>query len=455
MKAVFAHTQTYSLKGNGKSRSIAELCDEAARKDGAVPHVANPRRPRIIVGIDPSSIPTLIEERAEKQNRFLRSRRKEEPDQAGSLRAIRADTHVLVASVYSYPTPVIEHDPDQYERWLADVVKFVTRDAAASGLEVLTIVEHLDETYPHVHVHAVPAITKTNPRMNAKKCHAGHIAQDDHIASGSPSRAYKQAMREWQDAFHREVGERHGQARTGPKRRRLDRATWKADKERLEILRLRAVEEHAVSGAKVKFEEQARAMAETLARQARDLKKREELIAADREAAQSARLAAKDEAERIVQAARDREPGIAAAAEREVASNLAASRRELETLSKDLGLERQRLRFEKEKFEQDRQGAIQDAARTTVHVIAAVFTGGAGVGKDGGFFIAIDELRKRVIDMRISPALADVVRAVGDLWQGLKDCLSVEERAEEVGRARAWAERASDAASPSTGGPSR
>ena len=458
MKAAFAHTQTYSRKGNGKSRSIADICDEAARRDGAVPHVANPQAPRIIEGMNPSDIPAIIEERAQAQNRFLRQRRKELPDRAGELRGIRADTHVLVASVYSYPTPVAEYDTEQYERWLTDVVQFAKRDAAATGLEIMTIVEHLDETYPHVHVHAVPEITATNPRLNARRCHVGHIAQDDHIArnkSGSPSRSYKQAMSAWQDQYHREVGERHGQARTGPKRRRLDRATWKADKDRLEILRQRAVEEHAVSDAKVQFEEQAREMAQTLARQARDLRKKEEFVDADRMAAQSARLVAEREADCIVQAARDREPGIAAAAEREVASRLATSRRELETLSKDLSVERQRLRVEKDTFEQSRQSAIQDATRTAVQVIAAVFTGEAGIGKDGNFFIATDDLRKRVIDMRISPILADVVRAVGDLWHGLKDRLSVEKRAEEEVRARAWAKRASDAVPPSTGGPSR
>ena len=101
----------------------------------------------------------------------------------------------------------------------------------------------------------------------------------------------------------------------------------------MEILRQRAVEEHAVSDAKVKFEEQAREMAQTLARQARDLQKKEELVEADRLAAHAARSVAEDEADRIIEAAREREPAIAAAAQREVASNLDASRRELEALS--------------------------------------------------------------------------------------------------------------------------
>ena len=169
MKAVFAHVQTYSRKGNGKSRSIADICDEAARRDGAAPHVPNPREPRIVEGMNPADIPALIEKRAQAQNRFLRQQRKELPDRAGELRGIRADTHVLVASVYSYPTPVAEYDTEQYERWLTDVIQFAKRDAAATGSEIMTIVEHLDETYPHVHVHAVPEITATNSRLNVKR----------------------------------------------------------------------------------------------------------------------------------------------------------------------------------------------------------------------------------------------------------------------------------------------
>lgn len=458
MKAIFAHVQTYSRKGNTKSRSVADICDEAARRDGAERHVSNPRKPRIVEGMNPADIPDLIEQRVAEQNRVLRAQRKEAPDRAASLRGIRADTHVLVASIFSYPTAVAEYDQDHYERWLADVVLFAKKDARENGLEIKAVVEHLDETYPHIHVHAVPNITAENPRMNAKRCHAGHIAQDDHIArsaSGSPSRAYKAAMTHWQDRYHAEVGQHHGQARTGPKRRRLDRATWKADQERLEILRLRAVEEHAVSDAKAKFEEQAKQMAQDLARRARDLQKKEELVEADRLAVHDARSMAEEEADRIVRAAHDREPGIAAAAQSAVATSFAVSRRELETLSANLNAERRRLGAERMTLEQDRQNAVRDAARTTVEVIAAVFTGGAGVGKDGSFFISDNELRKRVINLSIAPILTDVVKTVGDIWQRLKDRLSVAKQAEEEVRAKTWAQRMSDAASPPSNGPSR
>lgn len=235
-KSIFAHKQTYSRKGNSKSRSVREIADEAERLDGACPHVGNPQPPTILEGIRPSEVVALIEQRIAAQNKQLRRLRKEQPDRKESLRGIRSDTHVMIASVFSFPDPVEDMDEADYLRWRKDVIAFARDDAARNGAEVLSIVEHLDETHPHVHVLAVPICADDNMRMDAKRCHEGHREQDRHKDngwSGSPSRSYKQAMRGWQDRYYAAVGAKHGQARTGPRRRRLDRAAWKAEQERL------------------------------------------------------------------------------------------------------------------------------------------------------------------------------------------------------------------------------
>lgn len=235
-KSIFAHKQTYSRKGNSKSRSVSEIADEAERLEGACPHVGNPKPPNILDGIRPSDVVELIEQRIAEQNKLLRRLRKEQPERKEALRGIRSDTHVLIGSVFSFPDPVEDMDQADYLRWRKDVIAFARDDAARNGAEVLTIVEHLDEAHPHVHVLAVPICADDNMRMDAKRCHEGHREQDRHKAhgwSGSPSRSYKLAMRGWQDHYHADVGARHGQARTGPRRRRLDRATWKAEQERL------------------------------------------------------------------------------------------------------------------------------------------------------------------------------------------------------------------------------
>lgn len=250
-KSIFAHKQTYSRKGNSKSRSVSDIADEAERLDGACPHVGNPQPPTILEGMRPSEVVALIEQRIAEQNKLLRRLRKEQPERKEALRGIRSDTHVMIGSVFSFPDPVEDMNEADYLRWRRDVIAFARDDAVRNKAEVLSIVEHLDEAHPHVHVLAVPICADDNMRMDAKRCHEGHREQDrhkDHGWSGSPSRSYKQAMRSWQDRYHAAVGAKHGQARTGPRRRRLDRAAWKAEQERLkaqkeaEIAILRAEE---------------------------------------------------------------------------------------------------------------------------------------------------------------------------------------------------------------------
>ncbi|WP_233253469.1 plasmid recombination protein [Paracoccus binzhouensis] len=178
----------------------------------------------------------LIEQRIAEQNRLVRRLRKEHPDWKEALRSIRSDTHVMIGSVFSFPDPVGELDQVEYLCWRRDVIAFAKVDAARNAAEVLSIIEHLDEAHPHVHVLAVPLCADNNLRMDAKRCQEGFRTQSEHAQkgwSGSPSRSYKQAMRGWQDRYHAEVGAKYGQARTGPRRRRLDRAAWKAEQERL------------------------------------------------------------------------------------------------------------------------------------------------------------------------------------------------------------------------------
>lgn len=260
-KSIFAHKQTYSRKGNSQSRSVRDIAHENERLEGACPHVTHPLPATLLDGMRPSEVVDLIEQRVTEQNKLLRRLRKEQPDRKAVLRAIRADTHVMIASVFSFPDPVAEMDEAEYLRWRRDVIAFAKDDAARNGAEVLSIVEHRDETHPHVHVLAVPICADDNMRMDAKRCHEGHREQDRHRAedwSGSPSRSYKQAMRHWQDRYHAEVGARHGQARTGPRRRRLDRKTWQAETSRLKAQKDEAIAVARADDARRLAEEQER-----------------------------------------------------------------------------------------------------------------------------------------------------------------------------------------------------
>jgi hypothetical protein len=186
----------------------------------------------------------------------------------GTGERIRKDTHTLACSVASYPDftrpapegapsrPTI-HDPERladYERWKADAIAFMQADAQRYGRKVLSIVEHLDEDHPHLHSLEIA----DNPRADCKAAHPGLIAktaaekanpQDKKAAT----RAFKMAMSAYQDEYFRSVGAKHGQARTGPKRRRLSRPAWNAEQRQAqaaaETLRLLSLEQEATAAA--------------------------------------------------------------------------------------------------------------------------------------------------------------------------------------------------------------
>ena len=232
----FAHIATYSRKGNGLGRTVSDIAAEAARLDGHAPHVEQPQPPIRHYGIDPAEIPAEIERLVAERRAALRGTKRA---------AIRRDTHVLEGMVYSHPaycrpTPD-EHtgeprpcltDPAtrlDYAAWRDSTMSWARESAEHRGLRVLSIVEHLDEAHPHIHVLSLPL----NDRMDAKQTHPGHFAKIEALAAGKDQKAgnlaYRAAMRTWQDTYHDDVGMPHGLTRIGPRKRRLTRAEWQIE----------------------------------------------------------------------------------------------------------------------------------------------------------------------------------------------------------------------------------
>lgn len=290
----FAHIATFSRKGNGSSRSVVDICAEAARLPGHHPHVDCPLPPVLLAGnFGPQDVPAEIERRIAEAKRAAKGRSKVD------RLIIRQDTHVLEAQVFSHPAytrkaplghegedrPCLD-DPEtrrSYLKWRDLTVNFALADAKRRGLEVLSIVEHVDEEHPHIHVLAVPL----NANLNAKSSHPGHaaasrrqqmaaernldrLAPADLPASIEPDvvekskrgkrrgadigrnqvpmakanrttsemtkakiikalgdRAYKAAMRGWQNDYYSQVALLAGLTRIGPGRRRLTRVEWR------------------------------------------------------------------------------------------------------------------------------------------------------------------------------------------------------------------------------------
>lgn len=239
----FAHMQTYSRKGNKANRSSTDILLENSRAPGNHPHVENAELPNLIHGIDPADVVERIEERVEQAKARLRN----------SGKRIQVNTHVLNGAVFSHPLKTdqlkIADDATRkgYLKWRQLACEFAIKDAERMGMEVLSIVEHTDETYPHIHVLSIPKLTDDNPRFDAKQCHVGHLAgklaydttltqsQQQGVsaanakksATNAQTSAFKQAMREWQDRYYNEVGVKCGMARLGPQRSRMSRSEWR------------------------------------------------------------------------------------------------------------------------------------------------------------------------------------------------------------------------------------
>ncbi|RYY29339.1 MAG: hypothetical protein EOP62_00420 [Sphingomonadales bacterium] len=241
----FAHIGSHSRKGNSRRySSVSDVTAEAARVPEACPHVSDPEPPSILLGVAPDTIPAILEQRIA----LAKSR-----SHGKAMRGIRPDTHVLESQVHSHPAYINPPPSDlagpnaawlgdpacgaDYTQWKALTVRFVLWDAERRGLEVLSIVEHLDESHPHLHAY----LALDNARHDAKATHPGHIAARRAAREGASKKfqevAYAEAMRSWQDDIYFRIGRPCGLTRFGPGADRLTREEWHRRKHESVLLR--------------------------------------------------------------------------------------------------------------------------------------------------------------------------------------------------------------------------
>lgn len=214
----FAHMELHSRKG-GKSGSVAYVLDEAQRLDGACPHVDDPRPPEVVWGASVDELRERHDAAAETCRVTLEN---------GRQRRIRKDQNTLASIVLSYPAVLADADPAHVKDWERHAVAWLQ---AEYGDQLVTVVRHVDEKHPHLHAYALPA----GPEMRAASLHPGYQAKAAALAQGEDNkggdRAYKAAMRQWQDRYWEQVGLPCGLARIGPGRRRLSRQQWHAEQQ--------------------------------------------------------------------------------------------------------------------------------------------------------------------------------------------------------------------------------
>jgi hypothetical protein len=149
-------------------------------------------------------------------------------------------------------------DRDAYSLWCQDVVAWLQQQF---GSHLMSVVEHSDERFFHLHYFVVPELNEHN-RLNVNQLHPGCRAKAAAEAAGAGKKAgdsaYRAAMRGWQDDFHSAVSAFHRHDRFGPKRMRVSRQQWRMEKE-IEEKRAHMLEE---------VERQAAAAAEAAQRRA-------------------------------------------------------------------------------------------------------------------------------------------------------------------------------------------
>ena len=215
----FAHIECYSRSaGKGKTggQTINDIAGEAERIDGYCPHIPHPSPPIIWPG------GVTATEAAKEASKWADSAK----DASG--RRLRKDGICLLVGVISCPA----EQTDQWPSLKHDSIAWLIKQY---GDRLKSVVEHTDEEYPHIHFFVVP-----RPNERIDDIHAGRKASASIKATGESKTAqraaYSTAMKEWQDSFYHNVGMLFGLTRFGPRRQRLTRKEWKAQKSVADLL---------------------------------------------------------------------------------------------------------------------------------------------------------------------------------------------------------------------------
>lgn len=214
----FIHTENYARSAPktakttnaGKSgKNINYVIAEANREEGAHPHIDAPEPPVLLYGAPLESIGEMVEEWAGSVT-----------DNAG--RKLRKDGLCLLAGVISAPNDIPDKNWDKFKN---ESIEYLLKKY---GNCLKSVIEHTDESHPHLHFYVIPEHGQKFDTVHQGRT-ASAKAKENGELKGEQNRAYKAAMREFQDEFYSAVGMQNGFTRIGPAKRRLTREEWKLE----------------------------------------------------------------------------------------------------------------------------------------------------------------------------------------------------------------------------------
>ncbi|MFC7052508.1 hypothetical protein ACFQI3_07380 [Hansschlegelia quercus] len=224
----FFHIEGYGRKplvGKRPKPALDGVVAEAERRPGFCAHVASPLPPQILLGITPTQAAEFAVEQASRARN-------------AASRRIRSIDIVMYAGVVSYPVEagkVVRRHGDKaevidplYTAWLKENLVWLAREF---GDALVSVVEHLDEAYPHVHFYVQPPLEEGRLRLD--RVHRGRRAQVGVTDKSEQGRVYCFAMSRWLDDYQAAVGASFGHERFGPKRMRTSR-WWQMEKRRVQ-----------------------------------------------------------------------------------------------------------------------------------------------------------------------------------------------------------------------------
>lgn len=216
----FIHYETFNEKDAG------EVINENMRVPGFCPHVENPKPPKILYGSAEGLEEKLKKMRAETKRSVTQKTR------SGELktfkRSIRENEHICLFGVISFGREWTEKNPRLSKECINACIEKLK---AKYGDQLKAIIFHDDEAHPHLHFLVVP-----DELDISKVCDATAAEKKFDVSKKKDTKKQREqirlhAMQSYQKEWHQDIFGEYGLIKEGPKRRRMSRVEYLAEKE--------------------------------------------------------------------------------------------------------------------------------------------------------------------------------------------------------------------------------